>query len=178
MPPQQPPPGGDGGTGGGGGGGGAPPSPSRGPWIIAGAIVVVGLVIVIVMVLLFRDSGTSEPVVSVTPTESPSPSPTPTRTRSPKPSVTPTESPTPAPSPSVDNSTLVREATQDAAEADRPGEVKHVGNVDFYKNTACATRQGAQANVRYTTPQKVAIFILCQKSNGNWKVTQGPIYGE
>ena len=78
----------------------------------------------------------------------------------------------------MDNATLVREATQDAAEADRPGEVKHVGNVSFNKDSACATREGAAASVRYTTPVKQATFFLCQKSNGKWKVTQGPIYGE
>ena len=140
---------------------------------------VVGLVIVIALVLLFRDSTPEpgpSPSPSVTESPSPSPSPSPTKTRSPKPS--PSESPTPSPSPTVDNATLVREATQDAAEEGRPGEVKHVGNVAFSKNSACATRNGASASVRYTSPVKQATFFLCQKSNGNWKVTQGPIYGE
>lgn len=176
MPPQPPgpPAGGDGSVGTGG-----PQPPSRGPWIIAGSIVVVGLIVVIALVLLFRDSSPepeASPSPSVTETVSPSASPTPTRTRPPKPSVTPT--PQPSPSPTVDNATLVREATQDAADADRPGEVKHVGNVAFMKNSSCATRNGASASVRYTSPIKQATFFLCQKSNGAWKVTQGPLYGE
>ena len=152
---------------------------SSGAPIIAGAIVLVGLIVVIVLVLLFRDD-TPEPGPSPSPSpslsESPSPSasPSPSGTRSPKPSP----SPSPSPSPTVDNATLVRQAIQDAAEADRPGEVKHVGNVEFFKDSACATRDAAQASVRYTSPEKAAIFFTCQHANGRWKVTQGPIYGE
>jgi hypothetical protein len=165
MPPQGPP------------GGGTPGAPDRGPWIIAGAIVLVGLLVVIALVLLLRDDDGGEVQGTPSPSpaeETPTPSPTRTRTRTPSPSP----SPQPSPTPTADDATLIRVAVQRAAERDRPGEVTHVGNVQFYRNPACATREGGQANVRYTVPPKVAIFIVCESSNGRWKVTQGPIYGE
>ncbi len=73
---------------------------------------------------------------------------------------------------------MVRNAVEDAANADRPGEVKHIGNVNFFKDSGCATREGASVSVRYTSPVKQATWFLCKKGNGAWKVTQGPIYGE
>lgn len=165
-----------------------PPSGGSGqaPWIIAGGIVFAALLVVIALVMLNKDSGSQTPTETpiVSPTEQiPSPTETkPPHTRSPRPSRSPKPSPEPSPSPSPspvpDDSTLVRESAEKAAEADRPGEVKHVGNVSFFKDSACATREGAAATVRYTSSPKAASFLLCKNTHGKWKVTQGPLYGE
>jgi len=155
---------------------------SKGPWIIVAAIVLVGILIVFALILLLRPSGeggggTSPAVTPASPSPADSsPSPEKKHTRSPKPPK-PSPSPAPSPPPAVDNTLLVREAAQKAAESDRPGEVKHVGNVEFFKDPGCSTREGASANVRYETSPKLGVWLLC-KQGSKWKINQGPIYGE
>jgi hypothetical protein len=79
----------------------------------------------------------------------------------------------------ADNPLLVRNAVERAANKDRPGEVKHVGNVRFLRGHGCASGEAASANVRYTTkdPSKIALWFACLKGN-HWVVSQGPLYGE
>jgi len=77
-------------------------SPSRGgPWIIAGSVVVTGLIVALVLVLLNRDGGTPSSTTSPTASPTGTSSPTATPTGSPTPSPTPSPSPTPTERPAV-----------------------------------------------------------------------------
>ena len=77
-------------------------SPSRGgPWIIAGAIVVAGLIVALVLVLLNRDGGTPSSTTSPTASPTGTSSPTTSPTGSPTPSPTPSPSPSPTERPAV-----------------------------------------------------------------------------
>jgi len=81
----------------------------------------------------------------------------------------------------VNNTTLVRETVEQAAEAERPGQLKHVGSVAFMDDQNCATGNGASASARFDTSDNqppAGTYFLCQNANGRWKVTQGPLYGE
>ena len=157
-------------------------SSNRGPWIVAGAIVLVGIIVVIVLVLLLKPSGSgssaspSPSVPSISPT--PVPTPTATHTRKPKPSPT-TTSPTPTPtsSPTPNQEALLRAAVDKKANKDRPNEVKHVGNVSLFRTSECPSKQAGQANVRYTQPEKVGVYIFCLDGS-KWVYLHGPIYGE
>lgn len=157
---------------------------SQGPWIIAGAIVLAGLIVVIALVMMNSGGSSTPSPTPVASSSAPAPEPTATKThtRSPRPSPSVTQSPSPSPtaspSPAIDPAVEVRQVVQDAAEADRPSDVRHVGNVQFYKDSACATREGGSANVRYNSAPKAGIFIVCKNTHGRWKVTQGPLYGE
>ncbi len=158
-------------------------SPTPGPWIVAGAIVLVGVVVVIALAVLLGDGGSGEPQASPSVSSSPSSdkehkrdrkSPRPERSESPAPSP----SPSPSPTSTVDPSVAVRSTILRAARKNRPGEVKHVGNVEFYKsNDDCPEKQAAQASVRYKGDPKFAIWIVCKQGDG-WVVKHGPIYGE
>lgn len=157
---------------------------NKGPWIVAGAIVLAGLLVIIALVVLLGGNGSK-------PQASPSQSPTVTRSKSPhphkspKPSVSPSESPSQSPSesvspsPTVDDTALVRAAVGKQADRDRPGELKHIGQVEFFTDkVGCAqTGQAASTFVRFTAQPKAAIYIFC-KARAHWKYSDGPIYGE
>ncbi|MEX1045817.1 MAG: hypothetical protein WD757_04990 [Actinomycetota bacterium] len=154
----------------------------KGPWIVAGAVVVAGIIVAIALVIVLSGGSGPEPSPSGSPTQtqSPSTSPSPSKSPRPKPTKSPRPSPSPSPSPVVNNALLVRQSVERAANNDRPGQVKHVGHVDFYRNRqGCSSGDSASANVRYTEadPQKTAVWISC-RSGSRWIVTQGPIYGE
>lgn len=156
----------------------------KGPWIVAGAVIVAGIIVAIALVIVLSGGSGPEPSPSGSPTQtqspSQSPSASPSKSPRPKPTRSPKPSPSPSPSPVVNNALLVRQSVERAANKDRPGQVKHVGNVEFYRNRqGCSTGDSASANVRYTEadPQKAAVWISCRRGS-RWIVTQGPIYGE
>lgn len=159
---------------------------SSGPWIIAGSIVLVGLLAIIASILLLKGTnGTGSPSPSPSIKHSPSRTHTPRPPRSPRPSKSPSPSPSPSPAPSVspsptvDNSALVRSAVTKQAGLDRPGELSHVGQPDFYTDPGgCPqTGQAASTTVRFANPPKVGIYIFC-KARAHWQYADGPIYGQ
>jgi len=79
----------------------------------------------------------------------------------------------------VDDATLVRLAASKQAGLDRPGEVTHVGQVEFYSDNAGCPQTGEASSilVRYENPPKVGIYIFC-KARAHWQYADGPIYGE
>lgn len=143
----------------------------------------VGVVIVIALVVLLGGGDSGEPQASPSVASSPSPekerkherkSPRPEQSEGPAPSP----SPSPSPTPTVDPAVAIRSTILRAARQDRPGEVKHVGSVDYYKsNDECPEKQAAEANVRYKSDPKFAIWIVCKSGDG-WVVKHGPIYGD
>ncbi len=158
-------------------------SPNRGPLIIAGAIVLVGVLVVVALAVLLGGGDSGEPQAS--PSAS-SPSPEKERKherkspKPPRPSESPAPSPSasPSPTPTVDPSIAIRSTILRAARQDRPGEVKHVGSVDYYRsNDECPEKQAAEANVRYKTDPKFAIWIVCKSGDG-WVIKHGPVYGD
>jgi len=82
-------------------------------------------------------------------------------------------------SPAVDDATLVRVAASKQAGLDRPGEVTHVGQVEFYSdNAGCPqTGQASSTLVRFANPPKIGIYIF-RKARAHWQYADGPIYGE
>ena len=157
---------------------------STNTWIIAGSIVLAGLLIMIAILVV--SGGDDEPKAGSSPsidqpTDEPTGTPTPRKSRSPrpKPSPTPTPSPSPSPSPTVDPAVALRALTQKQADRDRPGEVKHVGQVELFKDsTGCPqTGQAASVYVRFSTQPKFGIYIWCE-ARVRWKYHDGPIYGE
>lgn len=152
-------------------------------WIIGGSIVLAGLLVTITLILLAgRGDDKAEPSDSPSidrPTDEPTQTNSPRPRKSPTPSPSPSESPSPSPSPEVNESLVIREAVQKQADRDRPGEVKHVGQVEFYKDDVGCPQSGKASStmVRYTTQPKVAIYIYC-KAKVRWKYMDGPIYGE
>jgi hypothetical protein len=163
---------------------------SSGAPIIAGSIILVGILIVITLVILFRGDGSNTAEPSTTPAASISPEPEPSKSKRPKsprpdqsptPSASPSARPSPSPTPTLPpaNYTVIRDTTERAANRDRRGEVKHVGEVRLYKTdkATCATRSGATVNVRYSDSPKFGVWYLCQKGE-RWLVTAGPLYGE
>lgn len=157
-------------------------SSNRGPWIIAGAIVLAALLIVITLLLL-DDDGEEASSPSATASEQPSPrhsrSPRPSRPPGPSASPTATPSPSASPSPEVDPTEQVRQVVARQAERDRPGQVKHVGKVEFYADRAGCPQSGQASStlVRFTEQPKFGIYIFC-KAKVHWKYADGPIYGE
>lgn len=157
---------------------------NKGPWIVAGAIVLAGLLVIIALVILLGGNDSN-------PKASPSQSPTmassksPRPHRSPKPSGSPSESPSPSPSesaspsPTTDDTALIRVAVEKQANRDRPGELKHIGQVEYYTDkVGCAqTGQAASTFVRFSVQPKAAIYIFC-KGRAHWTYSDGPIYGE
>ena len=165
-------------------------SANNGAWIIAGAVVLVGLLIVIALVLVLGKSGNEQaasPSASVTsprPTRTHSPHARPSSTESVSPSPSPSprhsHSPSPSPSPSpIDEQALVREAVAKQAALDRPGQVRVITEVSFYTDRAgCPqTGQASATTVRFTTPPKVGIYIFC-RARTHWEYADGPLYGE
>ena len=164
---------------------------SSGASIIAGSIILVGIIVVITLVVLFRGDGENSAEPSTTPASStsPDPDPEPSKSKDPKspkpdtPSPSPSARPSPAPSPTLPppNYDTIRATVERAANRDRRGEVKHVGEVRIYKTDkgTCATRTGASVNVRYTSadPSKFGVWYLCQRGE-RWFITAGPLYGE
>lgn len=160
---------------------------NRNTWIIAGSIVLAGLLVMIGILVVAGgnddgiDSGQPGDSPSVVGSPSPTETPKPARSRSPRP--TPTEGPPPSPSPSasptVDAVVVLRTQTQKQAERDRPGEVKHIGQVDFYSDPDGCPQSGeaAAVYVRYTGQPKFAIYMWC-RGRAHWKYHDGPIYGE
>lgn len=157
-------------------------SSSRAPWIIGGSIVLAGLLIVIVLVLLLGGNNGNDqaasPSGSVT-QPSPSPSKSPHVRKSPDTPLRLSPSPTPSLSPTIDPTVAIREAVGKQANRDRPGEVKHVGQVDFYTDKAGCPQSGQASStmVRFSTQPKAGIYIFC-KAKVHWKYSDGPIYGE
>lgn len=154
-------------------------------WIIGGSIVLAGLLVTITLILLSggNDEG-AEPSGSPSigqPSDEPTPTKSPRPQKSPRPSQSPSpsESPSPSPSPEVNEDLVIRQAVQKQADRDRPGDVKHVGTVDFYKDDVGCPQSGQASSimVRYTTQPKVSIYIYC-KAKVRWKYMDGPIYGE
>jgi hypothetical protein len=156
---------------------------SNGPWIIAGSIVLAGLMIIIAMALLFggKNGGESASPSPSMGRHSPVKSHSPRPHRSPKPteSPSPSLSPSPSPSPTVDATVLLRTAVAKQAARDRPGEQTHIGQVEFYTdNAGCPqTGQAASTLVRFASQPRVGIYIFC-KARAYWKYADGPIYGE
>ena len=163
---------------------------SSGTPIIAGAVVLVGIMIVITLLLLNRDDGSSTAEPSTSPAASAQPEPSPSkskRPKSPKPDTSPTSSPSarpsasPSPTPTIPppNNDVIRATVARAANQDRRGEVKHVGGVKLYRTdkVSCATRSAASVGVRYDSSPNFGTFFLCQKGE-RWIITAGPLYGE
>ena len=65
------------------------------------------------------------------------------------------------------------------AARDRPGELVHVGQIDFYTDKAgCPqTGQASSTMVRFENQPRVGIYIFC-KARTHWQYANGPIYGE
>jgi len=156
-------------------------SNNKSAWIVGGSIVLAGLLVSLTLVLLAGGGDDASAPSSSPSTEQPSQSPSrsPKPHRSPQPSPSPSTSPSPSPSPQVDETQLIRATVEKQAARDRPGEVQHVGKVDFYTdNVGCPpTGQASSTMVRFTTDPKVAIYIFC-RGNVRWKYMDGPIYGE
>lgn len=172
---------------------------TRGSFVIAAAIVLVGLMVVVTLVILSRDDRepsvaptTPAARVSDTPKVKPVPtelnsdghgstrdvfSPIPEPSTSPEPSQSP--EPSSSPSPSINEDDLVRARVTRDADKDRPGELAHVGNVEIYTTSkqTCASKLGASANTRYDTKPKLGTWFLC-KDGERWIVVSGPVYGE
>lgn len=140
----------------------------------------VGIIIVLVLVLVLKSNGgdsTASPSPTVqTSAPTTAPTPTATHTRKPKPSPT-TTSPTPPPSPQPSQAEALRAAVEKKANKDRPNEVKHVGNAQFYRSSDCPSKQAGQANVRFTVAEKAGFYIFCLDGS-KWVYSQGPTYGE
>ena len=156
--------------------------------IIAGSIVIVGILIVITLVVLLRDDGSTTAEPSTSPAASSQPEPSESkRPRSPRPSPSsepspsPSSKPSPSPTPTLPppNNDVIRATVSRAANRDRHGEVTHVGQVRLYHTDkqTCPTRSGATVNVRYDSDPKFGLFYLCQRGE-RWVVTAGPLYGE
>lgn len=156
---------------------------NKSAWIIGGAIVLAGLLISITLILLAGGNDdnagpSASPSVdqpSKAPTRSPRPRKTPGASTTPSPSATRS----PSPSPQADPTIVVRAAVEKQATRDRPGEVKHVGTVDFYTDKVGCPQSGQASStmVRFTTQPQVAIYIFCN-AKVRWKYMDGPIYGE
>ena len=160
-------------------------SSSQGTWVVAGAIVLVGLLVVGVLVLLLGGSDGDQTASPSATTHSPNPPRTrsphvrPSRSVTPSPSPTHTRSPSPSPSSEPSEADLVRAVVEQQANIDRPSEVKTVGAVDFYDDREACPQTGhaAATTVRFTSAPRTGIYFLC-RSRTRWDIDSGPLYGE